>query len=483
MIRFNRHVTMLTATAMLAGCTATGGASAGDGGTRADQNRLVLTIVTGEGFPAEAEEFANAVAEVSGGSIEVKVDNQSANGDGVPDYEARVINYVADRKAELGFVAARAFDTVGVDAFQPLHAPFLIDNYELEAQVLRSASAEALLEGTRPGGVVGIGYVQGPLRRPLGYSRAFLDLADYEGARIGVRGSSLIERTIEALGATPVVFPPGDTTGLDGMEVHVSQIDLGKYDFGADSLTGNVVLWPRPGVIFANADVFDALTSDQQAILREAGRRNLDASIAGMPGFEEGFLHGPCQRGLAIKMAPDGAVDRLRAAVQPVYAAIERDAGAKAVLEEIEALRASVNAPPEAVECTSSAATPLPSHTVIDSPIVGSWTVSITQEEFQASPLIYDAGERNDPGNWGDFTLTFTADGRVTLDNPSASESTSGTYAIDGDHVVMEYTQGYNRGERFGGRWSIFRDTLTFERVPPQVLPTTYLVKAWTRSP
>jgi TRAP-type C4-dicarboxylate transport system substrate-binding protein len=482
-MRVNRSVGIATAAILLCACTATGGGNAGDGATRADQNRLVLTIVTGEGFPVEAEGFAEAVAEASGGSIEVKVDNATLNGDGIADYETRVIDHVSKGNAELGFVAARAFDTVGVDAFVPLHAPFLIDSYELEAEVLRSASVQALLDGTRSAGVVGIGYVQGPLRRPLGYSRALLEAADYDGARIGVRESTLIEATMESLGATADVFPPGDTTGLDGMEIHVGQIELGKYDSGADSLTGNVVFWPRPGVIFANVEAFDALTPDQQAILREAGARNLEDSVAELPPFEMGFLDSLCTRGLAITMASDGAIDDLRGAVQSVYNEIEADVGAKTVIDAIEALRASVNAPVGAVECNVAAATPLPSQ-VIDSPIVGTWTVSFTKDEFQSSPLITDAGERNDPQNWGDFTLTFSADGRVTVTlAPPLPYSASGDYVIEGDHLVMRFDEGLLRGATFGGGWSIFRDTLTIERLAGEELPTWYVIKAWTRSP
>ena len=134
------------------------------------------------------------------------------------------------------------------------------------------------------------------------------------------------------------------------------------------------------------------------------------------------------------------------------------------------------------VVCPVPTATPLPSQTLIESPIVGSWKTSFSKEEFQASPLIYDAGERNDDENWGDFTLTFTPDGHVTLagENAVASSSPSGTYAIDGDTVVLVFDEGGNRGETFGGRWSIFRDTLTFRRTDTAILPTPYLVRAWT---
>jgi len=65
--------------------------------------------------------------------------------------------------------------------------------------------------------------------------------------------------------------------------------------------------------------------------------------------------------------------------------------------------------------------------------------------------------------------------------NPVVSSSTSGTYAIDGDKVVLAFHEGANHGETFGGRWSVFRDTLTVERTTSAILPTPYLVGTWTR--
>ena len=146
---------------VMAGCggntaapSAIGNKEGGEG-----QNRLTLTIVTGEGEAEEAKGYAAAVAKVSGGTIELKVDNTTIQPG--PEYEKQVIEYVAAGKADLGFAAARAFDTVGVKSFVGLHAPFLIDSYALEERVLTTDWAKELLNGTRSAGVAGLGYFQG----------------------------------------------------------------------------------------------------------------------------------------------------------------------------------------------------------------------------------------------------------------------------------------------------------------------------------
>jgi len=61
------------------------------------------------------------------------------------------------------------------------------------------------------------------------------------------------------------------------------------------------------------------------------------------------------------------------------------------------------------------------------------------------------------------------------------TSSTSGTYTVTDGQVVLAFDQGANLGETFSASWSLYRDTLTFERAGG--LPTPYLIKAWTRVP
>ena len=118
-----RLATVATVTMLVVACGTTTAPS--DGLTRAGQNKLVLTIVTGEDNPEEAAWFAKAVAEESAGAIEVKIDNRSVPTG--PTYEQDIIKYVAAGKAQLGFSGARSFDSLGVTSFVGLHAPFLVE--------------------------------------------------------------------------------------------------------------------------------------------------------------------------------------------------------------------------------------------------------------------------------------------------------------------------------------------------------------------
>ena len=151
-----------------------------DGLTRAGQNKLVLTIVTGEDNPEEAAWFAKAVAEESAGAIEVKIDNASLL-TGRPTRSRTSSSMSPQGRRSSGSVRARAFDSLGVTSFVGLHAPFLVDSYELEEQILASDWGKELLGGTRSAGVVGLGYIQGPMRQPLGLTRDLVDALRLQG--------------------------------------------------------------------------------------------------------------------------------------------------------------------------------------------------------------------------------------------------------------------------------------------------------------
>jgi len=126
-----------------------GAAACGSGGVDkaggAVARPVVLTLVDGDADTFNAQPFATAVSRLSHGSLQIKIEGDWRPTD--PTYETDLIKTVQAGKAQLGITASRAFDTVGIDSFQALQAPFLIDNYPLEQKVLDSAIPAAMLRG------------------------------------------------------------------------------------------------------------------------------------------------------------------------------------------------------------------------------------------------------------------------------------------------------------------------------------------------
>jgi TRAP-type transport system periplasmic protein len=435
-----------------------------------------LTLAAADSGNVDLDKFVNDVASRTNGSVQITVTYDWRKGE--PNYEVDLAKDVAAGKADLGVAALRAFDGIDVDSFQALVAPLLVDSYALERKVLDSETARTMLAGLDDAGLHGIGYLMGPLRRPIGFTRPLRSPADYAGAKVGLRASEVGAAALAAWGAEPVVPLPGDNTGLDGMEGNLTTVR--EYlDRGVDSLTGNVVLWPRPDVLFANAAHYEKLTDAQRDVLSAAAATALDASDEDVQTTGEETYGILCNLGLSIVTATDADLAALHDAVAPVYADLERDPGTKAAIAAIRELRGSA---------TTEVVAPCPADQASDapataSPIDGVWTTSFTRDELAASPLLLDSGELNDQ-NWGDFRMELNQGKvRLTQHNDLDHYSTSGTFTVDGNDVTLRPTEGGNAGEVFTFRWSLFQDTLSFERHPSMpISPTPIILKPWTRS-
>ena len=590
-IRWASAAVLSTAALSLAACGSSGGDKAG-GADKTEPH--VLTMAVQSGVPDQMSAFAEEVSRLSDGTLEITFDEEWRLGE--PTYEAGTLEDVKAGKVDMAWVGARAFDTVGVPSFQALLAPLLVDSYDLEAKVFEEGIPEKMLGAVDEPDLVGIGVLPGPMRKVLGVSRPFVSPADFAGHVVGIQDSAVATQTFDALGATPEpVAAQAPLDGLDAYEQQLSSIEGNSYDATAKYVTSNVNLWPRPLVIVMGNDVYDSLTDEQQAALRDAAASAIPKSLEASRAEDEDAVAILCKRGLTFRTASDADIAQLRAAFERVYADLGSNPETKAYLDAITGLKEEVAASAEApgcaasdsggsvsagipegtyeatitrddyasrgVEgestglftlefadgtvilrlpsgevgfqaaytlfrdkfeavgepdtltarwvfdgtrlelkdfgaCTGSPCVPLDelnyhavwaSHPWVrteskPSTVDGVYRASITQEELARSPLLYAPDEINDE-NWGEFTLTLD-EGRVTFEqeNDATSTSTSGTYELDGDTVVLDFTEGVNAGETFTVRWSLFRDKLTFTRDEALgTIPTPYLIEPWDR--
>jgi TRAP-type C4-dicarboxylate transport system substrate-binding protein len=77
-------------------------------------------------FTPAVEYFVQRVRELSGGRIRIDVIDRW--GDFSPDAEQQVVRAVSTGAVDLGWSGTRVFDTLGVNGFQALTAPMLIDS-------------------------------------------------------------------------------------------------------------------------------------------------------------------------------------------------------------------------------------------------------------------------------------------------------------------------------------------------------------------
>ena len=302
--------------ALIAVATAISGCMGDDDADKAggegDSDSVVLTLANPDDSAFDLDEYAREVESLSDGSVQIEFRNSWRPGE--VDNEQGTIEDVRDGKVDLGSVGARAFDLFGVDSLQPLVAPFAIDSYSLQGEVLRSPLAERMLGGVEELDLVGITLLPGELRKPLGISRPLVTESDYRGATMGIRPSEIAARTFDALGATTNGYHfSDDVSSFDGIEVSIHSIPYDGSGRLARALTANVNLWPRVLTIVMNRDAYDALSEDQRAALSNAGSAALDPSLEEIQNREQEALGILCTRGeLAVRSASPSQLEGLR---------------------------------------------------------------------------------------------------------------------------------------------------------------------------
>jgi TRAP-type C4-dicarboxylate transport system substrate-binding protein len=255
-MRWMKGRTRLAAVALaVIAAVAAGGCSAGGaGGDKAGGAGapVVLRMANATGdldVVPLIKDFVSQVRERSGDNVRIQVVNRW--GEYAADAEQQVVRDVAAGKVDLGWTAARVFDTLGVTSFQALQAPMLIDSYALEQAVSTSDIPAQMMDGLKEVGVTGVGALADGLRKPIAVKQPILGLADWRGMRFGIYRSQGQAQAIRALGATPMeAFGPVRDRALKNGQMQGLELDLYLYNHlvlsqRAPYVTANVNLWPQ----------------------------------------------------------------------------------------------------------------------------------------------------------------------------------------------------------------------------------------------
>ena len=422
----------LLAACLLAGCSVgDGGGSDKAGGSQAPVVlRLAYSYPTKEGQPDEPalRYFAARVAELSGGSLRVRIVFEAA-GNESPELEKRVAGMVRNGQSDLAWVAARVWDEFGVRSFQALQGPFLVTDYGLLQKVTDSPLAGEMLRGLDRLGVSGLALVPETLRHPASARDPLRSVDDYDGALFRDIPSKATDALVSALGATPVhirndSFGEEVTSGdVDSTETPISRAR------GGWTLTGNVVLYGKANTIVANSKAFAKLSDEQRDALRRAAKDTARRGLRDIPS-ERAAARGFCAAGRVVS-ATRAEMEGLRAAARPVYAEMERDDLTRSLIARIRAMKALGSPSPAPAPC-------------------GRTTVAKGESRKAAAPGAFDGTYRwkltragairtgnppSDPDIGSVVTMTLRSGRWLLGDDPHYS----GTFEVEGNRLVFDW--------------------------------------------
>jgi TRAP-type C4-dicarboxylate transport system substrate-binding protein len=486
--RVRRAGVVVVAALALAGCGAQAGGKAGGPGTP-----VVLRMATTNGEPGFMPQvdpyLVNRAAKLSAGNVQI--DMAYHVGENAPGGEQQVVRDVATGKYDLGVVGTRVFDTLGVDSFQALTAPMLIDSYPLERAVIGSGIPAQMMRSLDKLHVTGLGVLADGLRKPVAVRKPLLGPADWRGVSFAAFRSRESAEAIRALGAAPsdvwgAPLDQGLGSGtVGGFEKNLLIYRAKNMWNQAPYVTANVNLWPQTLAVIGNPDRLAKLTSQQRGWLTEAVR-DAAARSTGLIDGDARLLPGLCTGGTRFADASQTDLAALRGAFAPVYAQVERDPQTRQFIAEINRLKQHTPPGPALVipaGCTGGPLGLAPGNgspgagtkTTQVTPLDGVWQVSYTRAEFVAA---HPDPSEVVPANYGSFTLTLRR----------GEFSDTGTYAVRGDTITF-----YQGQEVWKYRWSVYRQTLTFKKLGGQepgcslsvslgqCEPTGFVVKPWRR--
>jgi TRAP-type C4-dicarboxylate transport system substrate-binding protein len=467
----------LLVVALLAGCDSDNSDRAG---AAKPVEAKVLTMANANGELGELEAFDKAVRRVSGGRLRIKWLNEYGKGH-AGNLEVNVIRDVSGGKADLGWAGTRVFDELGDPAFNPLHAPLLIDSYELEERVLSDGVVDPMLESLSDLELQGVGVLPGPMRRPLG-RQPLRGPGDWTGRRISESGGEQIAAALRSLGARPSYDNPSVTepTGkLDGIETHVASVPGNHYHYDFPYLTGNVVLWPRPLVLFAGPEV----SSEDLAVLRKAAKDAIPETAALSRSLESDGRTEVCRTGLKVVSASAADVDALRAAFEPVGEKLARDEGTRTAVARIRQLSreggsgATTFRCPDASKPASGAAIP-----------PGTYRTTLTRADVREHGFSWASAVEEDPdpkalkAKTKEHRLEFTEQGTflvydVWMDG-TANIGWEGSYSVYRDRISING----NEGTKMTARVEVDGNRLRFTDMQPGGTHTPEAL-TWTSKP
>ena len=455
--------------AIAAGGCSGGEPTAGKAGGAAPP--LVLHMVSAFGdlnaVPG-VEYFVSQVTERSGGALSIEVTN--GYGDYANDAEQQVVQGVAGGKADLGWAAARVFDTIGVTSFQALQAPMLIDSYSLEQAVIASSIPDQMLQGLDKVGVHGLGVLADGLRKPVAVKHPLLAAADWRGITFGTVKSEGQAQAIQALGANPKeVQRRSRNEALRAGQIQGFETTLLNY--GGDGLaqaapyaTGNVNLWPQMDVLLGNPERLAELSDQQRGWLEEAARAAAERSVELVDKDVEN-LQKACQVGAHFANASEEDLATLRDGFATVYTSLEQDVQTKAFIQQIQELKQSTPAEePLAIPAGCGGGAPAQADAkaaTASAELNGTYRHMLTKEdalragdtEDQPFPIVDTIRLRDgqvEGGCWGEGAYYSLSGNRITLTSVEHGHITTFTFAVDGQgNLHLTPVQPMDPGDAF----------------------------------
>ncbi|WP_421878197.1 TRAP transporter substrate-binding protein [Pacificispira sp.] len=280
-----------------------------------------------------ADAFGAELAEKSNGAHTVQVFPSRQLGN-----EAEMLQQLQTGALDMAFLTVAEVSNRVAD-LGAFYAPYLVNDMDGVAKILRSETATGLLDQLpQQIGVVGVGYGSAGLRQ-IASRDTVESVSDLSGKKIRITPFAPIQDFYNLLGTAPTPMPlPAVYDAMANGQVDAIDMDLEliwKLKYWEHSKTvvlSNHMMFPMVGLV--SARVWAQLSEEDRALVRELMAKHVDSTIDTFVAQEPKFLEETRKTGVSIvEVGPEffgDAIDQWNAAWEKktdALAALRKEAG------------------------------------------------------------------------------------------------------------------------------------------------------------
>lgn len=240
--------------------------------------RLGLITPPSHHWSQAAESFADALSERSEGRHSVSVFPAGQLGN-----EAQMVQQLQTGALDMAFLTVAEVSN-RVPEFGAWYAPYLVNDIDEAADLLKSEAAESMFEMLpQQAGLVGLGYGMAGMRQMMGRTE-LNSPADLQGKKMRITPFDPIRDFYAALDTAPTPLPlPAVYDALANRQIDAIDMDFDSilifrfYERAEHLMISNHMMFPMVGVV--SARVWKDLSSEDRALISELVKAELNQVI------------------------------------------------------------------------------------------------------------------------------------------------------------------------------------------------------------
>ena len=227
--------------------------------------------------------------------------------------------------------------------------------FDLPFLFLNEKEADAVLDGPagvyfnkklEEAGLVNLAYWENGFRNLTNSKRPVTKVEDFDGVKVRVMQNNIFIDTFKTLGTNAVpmafgeVFTALETKTIDGQENPFVTIETSKFNEVQKFLSVTRHAY-TPFLVLYSKKLWDQLSAQEQAVLREAAREGQKVQRAANRTLNEKSLASLKAKGMQVNEISGPELMRISAKIRPVYEKNVPSIGAEAVNVVLDALKKS----------------------------------------------------------------------------------------------------------------------------------------------